>query len=518
VKEYRDGIFLSEDIRDFQFNMTTCNALIQADFTAQNILSSNDTLLICGTNTVTFSNQSFGSNDYSWDFGVPGINTDLSSEKNPIYIFPDTGIYKVTLVASPGSLCGDTTYKYVEIRKGVTADFSFVSECENTPVSFTDLSLPLDGIVSSWHWDFGDGTSIDSQNPLHTYNSSGTFNTTLTVHNNYGCSATLVKPVLIYALPIINAGPDTFVCDIDSVTLHAEDGIVYQWTPAYNISDSFTAEPLVAPDVTTVYTVSVTNSNGCVSTDSVTVMITDTVIASTINDTLICEGESLNLFVDNAVYYQWTPDTYLSNSAISNPVSTPDESITYFVKSYIGSCLDEDTITITVLEKPNVNAGEDVTINQGESVQLNATGEGNFIWLPGDFLSNAFISNPVANPLNTINYVLELTGSNGCSASDSVTVNVTHIHQIIVPNAFTPNGDGLNDDFLFFTKGIKKIVSVQIFNRWGQQVYELNGSEEGWNGLSDGVPCEIGTYIYKIYGISYDEGIISEKGSITLLR
>jgi gliding motility-associated-like protein len=518
VKEYRDGIYLGEDIRDFQFNMTTCNALIQADFTAQNVISLNDTLLICGSNTVNFTNESFGSNDYFWDFGVPGISSDISTEKNPIYTFPDTGVYHVMLTASPGIICGDTTFRYVEIRKGVTSDFSFVSECAETPIEFADASIPIDGILSSWHWDFGDGTSDETPNPSHSFTNAGTYNVALTVYNNYGCVSTIMKPIIIFSLPVINAGPDTFVCDLDSVTLHAEGGVAYQWTPDYNISDPFTAEPLVAPDVTTVYSITVTTDNGCIDTDSVTVMITDTVVATTINDTLICEGEFVNLFVNNGLFYQWTPDSYLSNSAISNPVATPLQSITYFVTSYIGSCFDEDTVTITVLDKPEVNAGDDVTINQGESVQLNATGEGILSWSPSDNLSNSNIANPIASPLNTMNYTIQVTGNNGCVSFDSVTVNVTHFHLIIVPNAFTPNGDGLNDNFQFFTKGIKEIVSVQIFNRWGQLVYGINGNEEGWNGLFNGEASEMGTYIYRIHGISYDDGIIAQKGSVILLR
>jgi hypothetical protein len=85
VKEYRNGVFLSQNVRDFQFNVTTCNPTIVADFNSiTSVLSINDTLLVCGTTTVVFNNQSFGSNDYAWDFGVPGITTDVSSLDNPI--------------------------------------------------------------------------------------------------------------------------------------------------------------------------------------------------------------------------------------------------------------------------------------------------------------------------------------------------------------------------------------------------------------------------------------------------
>src|SRR6202008_4466756 len=110
----------------------------------------------------------------------------------------------------------------------------------------------------------------------------------------------------------------------------------------------------------------------------------------------------------------------------------------------------------------------------------------------------------IASPLNTITYTLTATAGNGCKAMDSVTVNVTHIHLIIVPNAFTPNGDGLNDFFTFFTKGIARITSVKIFDRWGEMVYSSSGNETGWDGTYKGMECQIETYVYLIVGVTYD--------------
>lgn len=519
VKEYRNGVFLSQDVRDFQFNITTCNPLIDANFNVTGSTSVNDTLLLCGTYAATFNNLSYGSADFKWDFGVPGITTDVSTLKNPVYVFPDTGVYKVELIAAPGLLCGDTAYKYVEVRMGVNADFTVSPECMLEPVPFNDSSVPLDGYLSDWIWDFGDGSSSSVQSPQHAYSSSGTFNVELEVVNNYGCKSVINKQVTIYPLPLIQAGPDTFVCDIDSVTLHADNGVGYSWQPLTGISDPTSANPLVYPKVTTIYTVTVTNSFGCISTDSVTVQITDTVIANTVPDTAICIGESVQLQSVNAVSYSWTPDYMISSTVISNPVVTPDVSTTYFVTASIGSCMDVDTVTVSVMLPPDIDAGEDVTINQGENTQLNASGAGSYQWSPPDHLSDPFIPDPVADPINTITYAVEATADNGCKASDSLTVTVTHYHLFLVPNAFTPNGDGLNDYFQFYTKGIREVVSVKIFNRWGQMIYNSeSGNDEGWNGTFHDVPCEMGTYIFHISGITYDSNVLEQKGNLTLLR
>lgn len=518
VKEYRDGALLSQNVRDFQFNVTTCDPLIVADFNSSTAIMKSDTLLLCGSLSLNFDNLSYGSNDFAWDFGVIGITSDVSSLTHPSYTFPDTGVYKVRLIAGPGLQCGDTSYKYVELRNGVTADFSFQDQCVGTPYQFNDQSIPLDGTLSSWQWTFGDGSGSSQQNPAHPYSSSGTFNVTLVAYNSYGCFQSVSKQTVVHPVPQANAAPDTFICDIDAVTLHANNGVNYSWQPDYNISNTSIPDPVATPDVTTVYTVTVTDANGCKNIDSVVVQVTDTVIASVSPDTTICEGEFVQLKAEGAVYYIWYPDAGLNHSDISSPVASPSSSILYLVDSYIGSCVDHDSVSITVLPKPLADAGPDVTINQGEIAQFNASGGENYSWQPPDALNNPEIFNPVANPLNSITYTVTVTGANGCKSIDSIIVTVTHIHEIFAPNAFTPNGDGINDVFQFFTKGISHISSVKVFNRWGEMIFRSNTNETGWDGTYKGIDCEMETYVYLIDGITYDGDPIMKKGVLTLIR
>ncbi|MEO5674534.1 MAG: PKD domain-containing protein [Chitinophagales bacterium] len=519
VTEYRNGVFLSKNVRDFQFNVTTCNPTIIADFNSFNAITIGDTLLLCGETTITFDNLSYGSSSFYWDFGVPGISTDVSSLQNPTYTYPDTGIYKVMLVAAPGLQCGDTTYKYVKLRMGVITDFGFLNQCAGVPIQFTDQSVALDGILTLWQWTFGDGGSSVQQSPSHSYASSGNYNVTLTAVTSDGCSESTIKQVTVYEIPQVNAAPDTFICDIDSVQLHASDGMIYSWQPDYNISSLNSQNPIVGPDVTTVYSVTVISSNGCKNIDSVTIQVTDTVIATVSGDTIVCEGQLVQLHAEGAVYYLWSPDDYLNNAAISDPVSKPLSNVTYFIDSYIGSCLDEDTISITVLALPSADAGPDVTINQGEITQLNASGGITYLWKPPYALSDQGIFNPMASPLSSTTYSVTVTGDNVCSAIDSVTVIVTHIHEILAPNAFTPNGDGKNDFFQFFTRGIAKITSIQIFDRWGEIIYRAENNEAPpWGGKYMDKDCEIETYVYVIKGITYDGNMIQKAGPLTLIR
>jgi hypothetical protein len=301
----------------------------------------------------------------------------------------------------------------------LTADFSFQNGCVSSPFLFTDQSVALDGQVSVWDWDLGDGSASTQQNVTHVYGSEGFYNVKLTAYNSYGCSAEITKTVEVFPLPVVTAGPDTFICDVDSVTLSSQGGVSYQWVPNYNINDVTLANPLVKPDVTTVYTVTATDANGCSASNTVTVMVTDTVIAITNNDTTICQGSPVQLYAMNGVYYNWFPPDGISNTSIGTPVATPSVTTTYYITSYIGSCFDEDTVTITVLPVPVADAGTDTTINQGESVVLNGSGGTIYQWTPADYLDDPSLAAPTANPLNTTVYTLTVGGSNGCSATDT---------------------------------------------------------------------------------------------------
>ena len=516
VKEYRNGILLDVHLRDFQFYITSCDPLVIAQFTT---VFGNDSILVCGSQTIDFTNNSIGANTYYWDFGDPTTNNDHSNLANPSYTYPDTGVYHVTLMANPGLPCGDTTISVIEIRDGVVADFNFMNQCMMVPLPFTDLSNSIDGTLDSWQWSFGDGGSDTLQNPGHSYTSSGNFNVTLTVTDSHGCTDSETKSVVVFPLPQPNAAPDTMICDIDSVMLLAQNGISYSWTPNYNLSSINTAAGTMAsPDFNTTYTVTVTDANGCVNTDSVIVLIVDTVIASTCNDTTICEGQLVNLWASNAVYYQWNFDPSLSATNISNPMANPNITTTYTVNSYIGSCFDEDTIHVTVLPAPNPDAGESIIINQGDETILQGSGGSIFFWFPGFSLNDFNLQNPTANPLITTTYYLVVTDDNGCQSIDSVTVFVTHNHQILAPSAFTPNGDGLNDYFTFYTKGVAEVLTFTIYNRWGQIIFTSNSNIPGWDGTYKNKEQEIGTYVFIATARSFDDDVITIKGNVTLLR
>ena len=174
-------------------------------------------------------------------------------------------------------------------------------------------------------------------------------------------------------------------------------------------------------------------------------------------------------------------------------------------------------ITIAVDPLPTVNAGADETINETASTQLNATTTGDITgvtWSPAEGLSNNKILNPVASPKTNTTYVVTVATSAGCTASDTVVINVI-LPPVIIPNTFTPNGDGINDtwDIKFLDLYIN--CSVQIFTRWGARVYNSIGYRTAWNGTYNNAKLPDGTYYY-IIDLGTHTGLLS--GFVTIIK
>lgn len=158
-------------------------------------------------------------------------------------------------------------------------------------------------------------------------------------------------------------------------------------------------------------------------------------------------------------------------------------------------CADTDVVYIDLLPVPDIEAGLDKLIIKGGFTQLIASGGATYSWTPTEALSNPDIYNPIANPQDTTMYFLTGYDEFGCVGYDSVTVNVIDPVYLVTPNAFSPNGDDLNDYYIPVVIGPGLLEEYQVYNRWGELVFEWDGASRGWDGTYQGRPAEIGTYI-----------------------
>lgn len=401
------------------------------------------------------------------------------------------------------------------------AVLSYNSCMGTTDTVFVDSALTEPVTVL---WDFGDPASGADNvstlaNPTHIFSAKGTYKVSVTVE--YLCGKfTVTKNISTIDNFKVDAGPDRLMCSGDSIHLNATGGINYTWSPAAGLSCTDCANPVVTASVTTTYTVQISNGPGCFDTDDVTVTVLNKVTALVSPaDTTICSGQSVRLLASGGDEYSWAPSDYLSATNVSNPVATPLQSVTYKVVAGLANCpKDSTTITINVQPLPVVDAGPDINLFAGISATLNASSSpvNTIQWTPAEGLDNPDILQPVASPKQTTNYTIRVTDDFGCVAEDYVVVTIKD-GQLYIPNAFSPNNDGINDEFSFYADGVKS-VDLKIYNRWGELIFHSDSPAKKWDGKFNNRLLPVGSYAYVVIATQYDDVKVVYKGVVTLLR
>jgi gliding motility-associated-like protein len=432
VTSFRNGAYVSTHRKDFILTVSDCTfsgAAIEA------------AAINCSSYNVIFQNlaNNPAGTVFHWDFGVLSLTSDTSDIENTNYTYPDTGTFTVKLkVSLPGGSCVDSNSFIVKVFPGFYPKLAVTGQCKNTPIQFTDLSTADFGSPNAWSWNFGDigspaNTSI-LKNPTHIYATSNNYNVHFVVKSSKGCSATIDTTILITDKPALTVPNDTTICIIDTLQLNAIGTGSFLWSPNYMISNINVSNPLVSPDVTTTYRVTLTDPFGCAGSDSVKIKVVSQITQFAPNDTTICktDGVILNL-VSDALDYHWTETpagNTLSNANIKRPVATPTTLTNYHVVGSIGKCIAQNDIKIKVVPYPDAKAGPDQTICAGNSAQLTASGGSSYSWSPAAFLNNRLIYNPISqNPTANIKYTVTVTDTLGCPkpAKDTVVVFVAKI-------------------------------------------------------------------------------------------
>jgi gliding motility-associated-like protein len=270
-----------------------------------------------------------------------------------------------------------------------------------------------------------------------------------------------------------------------------------------------------------------TTNGGCIHRDTVTIIVKDPQIMISPIDTIVCPGEIVQFNIMNPVEdIQWSPSTGLSCSDCRNPRATVLNNVIYQVQGMVDGCPASTTVRVRVHNIPQVTMrvspsefryvlGDRVTIfaetlpEVPENTIFNWTFNGSNV--PGSADSIDVILDREVN----IAIVTFIT-VNGCTVQAQVTIAAEPpVYRI--PNAFTPNNDMVNDVFQVYREGNIEVVSIEVYNRWGQQVFKGNDNS-GWDGRFNGSFCPPEVYAYKVTLRLGNGQIIQEKGDLTLLR
>jgi gliding motility-associated-like protein len=449
VDEYRNGVLISTTRRDFQYNVADCDKSTAAFFNPKSI---------CDTLSWQFKNQSVNATSYLWYFNWPNGPTSTFSE--PLYSFPDTGRYQIALIASPGSICADTSVQEVWVTdRYVSASVDppvFLCDTKGYTVSAQDLSTdPQYGVVA-WQWNlFGPQNAISTvQNPEFLISKPGMYTLRLIATAGNGCrDSTFLEfdamPPNFDAIPSVLT-----ICQGDSIILNAggTPDLYYLWSPNATLSADTVPYPLATPDVTTLYNATIRSADSsCVWMDSVLVNVLQiSNLSVTASPGQIYNGQSSQLLA---------------------------------------------------------------TLGENLPAQ--------FLWEPPLSLNADNIFDPVASPGTTTVYEVNVTLNSGCVLRGTTIVEVLLRNCtdrfVFLPTGFSPNGDGENDVLRVESAYVEQLYWV-VYNRWGEKVFEADSLDDQWDGSHRGEQQAVETFGYYLRAVCPGGNVLEKKGNITLLR
>ena len=472
------------------------------------VLTSNNVSCNAACDGTINANATGGSGNYSY-LWTPGAQT--SSSVNGLC--PGTYVVQVT-----DNTSGCISFNLATITQPnaihLSIPFYTNAACGGT-CNGSGVVMPIGGTLAyTYSWSNGETTQTAS--------ALCAGNVSVTVTDANGCTATqnliiTEPPALIIDTMVIQPScSNTNNGSIDITVSGGNPPYSYQWSGAITATTQDLSNLLPGT-----YTLTVNDASGCSANITVQLNPLQTISALASADTAYCDGNGpATLTASGGIAYQWIllADGSVVGNTATVSVNPAIGVHTYVVQVNNGACVAYDTVVVTVYALPLIDAGPDVSIVRGGSVMIggNPTGPqgSTFAWGPSETLSSTMVGNPIASPVNSTTYYVTVTSPEGCIASDSVLVSV--LPDIVFPNGFTPNGDGVNDVWIidniqFFPNNV-----VEVYNRWGELLFRSEGYEVPWDGKYNGKELPVGTYYYVID--LNDERYKPYTGPITIMR
>ena len=418
-------------------------------------------------------------------------------------------------------------YAYLDVNSECSSEFVGSTYCKDDTA--VNLTAPFGYQDYTWYNNtftkvLGTQQTITFQPPPPP---SSVFAVTVVPYNGYGCVDTLYATLEDSLTVRSRAGRDTLSCNHNPVPIgdNAIPGLVYSWSPAAGLSDPEIANPLAAPDKTTSYVLTTNHDGGgCINND--TVVVTASIIDSSLRLTgsaAFCStsGDSAILHVPPTKSVQWYKDEGELIAGATGSSYRITESGLYYALLINNEGCSISTITknividdpIPAIKYPDIYA----VINLPFPLKARQIGN-SVLWNPGTSLDNPSSYAPVFTGSFDQLYTIELRTTGGCVTVDTQQVKTVQKADILVPNAFTPNGDGLNDNLRPILFGITQLHYFKIFDRLGQQLFETTKANTGWDGTFKGVLLTTQVIVWIAEGIGVDNKIYIRKGSSLLVR
>lgn len=334
-----------------------------------------------------------------------------------------------------------------------------------------------------------------------------------------GCFDSTTTTVIVNELPILIVSSSSVCPGQHPANVLVFGANSYTWEPTviYNQPDGsdISTDPIAPTD----YTITGIDVYGCTNTAITNVGFFEIPIASiSVSDSALCVGETFVLTPLGGTSFELQPDNLFSLENFSlSPTSTSSYTLIVYTDD---GCHSENNavVTISVNTAPTITASTNTMVNIGQTASISALGGLTYEWSPTDGLSCFNCAQTNAKPIESTFYTVRGFDANGCSNTDTVFVQVDYnCGEYFVPNVFTPNGDGMNDVVNLYNACISN-YKLQVFDRWGEKIFETSDVNDSWNGDFKGKPMDTGVFMYKAEGIDLKGTAFSVKGNVTLLR
>lgn len=477
---------------------------------------------------------------YLWSFD--GAASSLLP--SPVLSYSEPGVFPVGLVVTDAKGCRDTAVSAVEVYPEPLAAFAAQSVClEEDILFFNQSTVATPGVIGTYAWNFGNSTGSDEITPMVTYLAPGIYDVQLIAETRTGCLDTVVQSVSVWPLPEVAFDMES-VCARDTAQFEnfstidssITQDVISDWR--WDFGDGGTSAGLARPthiyQVGGFYGVSLTaiSDKGCETTESQEVEIYAIPGMPEIVEDTVCFGEQAQLIVvptapgKRVEWYAGLNETTPFEEGLTYLTDPLADRQTYYVEIISDKYCRGDRIPVTA-DVYSIASGQMLVSNRVIEMPLAIVSfelspnviATKFSW---DFGDGTFSDQPAPahEYLHPGIYAVVLTVEdiNGCEYEFKSSIEVTKPVSMLVPSAFSPNGDGYNDDF-YIGHNLLAEFSIRIYNRWGQLVYESLDPDFRWTGEGiNGGNVHEGVYIFHVLALDIEGLEIEETGSVTLIR
>lgn len=412
------------------------------------------------------------------------------------------------------------------LSEPTTLSASALTNFATCPNNDGSINVSAGGGTPVYEYSIDNGATYQTSN-MFTGLAVGNYNN-IRVKDANGCISNTNAVVALNDTMRLSLGPDSTICFGSSITLVPQTNALtdtFAWTPKATLNYDTVRTPVATPADTTTYYLTA-KWGICERKDTIIVNVLQKPVPDAGRDTTICYktnallvGSASNL--SGGVSFAWSPADSLNTPNAASTIARIDTSRKFTLTvtdNYGCNFTVTDSVWVTMQPQLVVFAGNDTTAILNRPHQLMASGGSNYLWSPAGPLNNPFIADPLATLSHDTYFSVLVTDAVGCKASDYVFVKVYEGPNYYLPNAFTPNGDGLNDKFIPVPVGIRSTDYFRIFNRYGKLMFETRQWMQGWDGTLKGKPAEAGAYVWMIKGIDKNGSVVEMKGTVILMR